>query len=85
MPFAIKLQAYIGDRPSADLRGGEPQDQHWTVAEADPVADDELELALTGCTQINNLLSRLVPSKSLPGEFSHAGLGVFVMDSDGRR
>lgn len=80
MAFAIKLQICSGTGQDAsenpDFRGGEPQDQHATLSEKDPVDDSELDAYLEGAKAANKLLGKL----STRGMH----LEVRVMDSDGR-
>lgn len=86
---AVKLQWYIGTRTSADLRGGEPTDNHGTIMEIDPAPQTLVDLVLAGGEAFNeeveqfikplkgsNLLGHMIPPE--------AEIGIFVMDGDGR-
>ena len=89
MAAAIKIQAFSGDRPNGDLRGGEPTDPHATVKlpgmdkglEVDPAHEDQIAFVLAFGHDINQLLDAMVPDVQTP--FGHPNIGVFVMDSDG--
>jgi len=81
MAFSVKLQI-VGGKPdshSADYRGSEPDDEHRTILEKDPVDDSELGRWLGVCEVVNANLQELTPAN----DFGHVELRV--MDSDGRK
>lgn len=81
MAFSVKLQI-VGGKPDAnathDYRGSEPNDEHRTIAELDPVDDAQLDWWLESARMVNAGLSRLTPAN----DFGHIELRI--MDSDGR-
>lgn len=88
---AVKLQAIIGKVAGGiDVEGGEPADQHYTLAEADP-ANPELVnwlkadagLGRTNGDNLNEILAHLIPAKLLEN-LSYCTLKVRIMDGDGR-
>lgn len=97
MNYALKLQATIGDVTKFDCTGGEPQDQHRTIAEQDPA--DPATVSLLDATLgeladqlgrdvylgqwINDLLGDLGVSYDIPG-FGKARVQIRKMDSDGK-
>ena len=76
---AIKLQATIGDITAFDCRGGEPADQHRTIAEIDPADEDQVAIAELAADELNALGFEL----DVPG-FGKARLQLRLMDGDGR-
>lgn len=90
MPFAVKIQFIIDPvkdlTADPDCRGGEPQDNHWTVpqAEIDPVDESLLPLFIDVCKRFNTASVMAGPTKTEAlGHEAH--LYMRVMDSDGRR
>ena len=95
MKYALKLQATIGDVTAYDCTGGEPKDQHRTIAEqdpADPATVSMLDATLGELADklgrdvylgqwLNGLLAEL--DTDVPG-FGKACLQLRKMDSDGR-
>lgn len=100
MPYALKLQATVGDVTAFDCTGGEPADQHRTILEQDPAdpavvnvlgmtfaqVADALGADVVVADWINaNLLGKLVPSEAI-GALLDGELRVQIrkMDSDNR-
>jgi hypothetical protein len=77
MKTALKLQFVllpVGAVPVVDVRGGEPNDQHKTIAEADPANTEIVEWLLgngptpegvTNGEMVNRILSILEPSGAI--------------------
>jgi hypothetical protein len=99
MNFALKLPATAGDITKFDCTGGEPNDQHRTIAEQDP-ADPAMVGTLDGSIAdflnahaidltsplgdfLNHLLAHALPDIEVP-IFGKARIQVRKMDSDGK-
>lgn len=78
MAFSVKLQIVGGkpDQHSADYQGAEPNDQHRTIAEKDPIDDSELTVWLQAAKLVNSKIAELVPAN----DFGHVELRI--MDSN---
>lgn len=82
MSFSIKLHAIAGkaaEAPGYDFRGGEPQDEHRTLWEIDPLDDSEFDEYQGYVEAANGLIAKGVPSSDL------ATVQFRLMDSDGRK
>jgi len=99
MNYALKLQATAGDITKFDCTGGEPNDQHRTIAEQDP-ADPAMIKVLEGSIVdylnsqgistatpigdfLNHLLAHVLPDIEVP-LFGKARIQVRKMGGDGR-
>lgn len=100
MPFALKLQATVGEITAFDCTGGEPADQHRTILEQDPADPDVVDVLGMTFAQVAdalgpdvvvadwinaNLLGKLVPSDSIDALIDgELRVQIRKMDSDNR-